>query len=196
VRSEPERGAASTTTVPLRHPGNDAVARGKVPGQRFDTGGMFGQEQAFAGDALLQFLVFRRETYVQAAGDDRHRSTGQCADMCSGIDAARQTRDHNPAPRANFLRQCPGEAACRRRGVARADKGDAWPVIGSESAARHQHRRRGFGLRQQCRIIGIIQEKIAPAEPLDRRHLRHHAAFVGEADSARAAPRCKVGNGV
>lgn len=94
-----------------------------MAGERLRPRRLFGDEQRGVGDVLLQGGILGREGDVEAAGDHADRAR-QRADMRRGVDAAGEPGDDRRALRREIVREAAGEAACRRRGVARADDRD------------------------------------------------------------------------
>ncbi len=108
------------------------------------------------------------------------------------IDAARQTGDDDDVLRGKPLRQLASEAAGRRRGIARADDGDRPPRTKSAIAPCDQGDRSAFRFGQQRRIIGIAQEDVARAEPLDLLGLGSHFPGIGGPEALRTASRRQI----
>ena len=144
---------------PACQPGDDPVAAGEMAAARFGARRLFGQQQPFAGDPLLQIGVLRRIGNVDPAGDHAD-SVREGALMRGAVDPARQPRDHGE-PR---LGQPAGEIARqldrRRAGVARTDHGDAGPRGQREVAAPGEDRRRAVELAEQHGVIGLVVEQV------------------------------------
>ena len=85
-----------------------------MPRLRRHAHGLFRQAQAFFGDFLRQNSVFRRVNDINAARQNGHGATVKRGQVCCGIDAARQSRDHDTTGLGQVdISDCPQQ----RRGV-------------------------------------------------------------------------------
>ena len=121
VISEPDRGAASTTTVPALRPGDDPVAVGEVPRPRLGARRHFGDHQPALGHRLLPRLVLGRVEDVDAAGDDADRASLQRAVVRRAVDAAGKARHDDQVVLPELVGKPARKAARGGRSVARAD---------------------------------------------------------------------------
>ena len=182
-RLDHHRPRASPAMIRLRQ--GKWRARGSVPG------GCSATSSPRSHMRLLPRLVLRRIGDVDAAGDDADRAAFQRAVVRGAVDAAGEARDDDQALLAEVVRQPAGEAAGRRRGVARADDRDGLPVEQVEVALGDQERRRIFELGEQARIEPLAEQQIARAELRDpaRSRARPRRGRTAPAPGRRRAGR-------
>ncbi len=190
VISEPERGAASITTVPWASPAMIRLRQGKWRARGLGTRRLLGDQEPAFGDRRLPLLILGRIDDVDPARDHCDRAARQRAVMRGAVDAAGEARDDDIARRAEIVGELPGEAARGSRGVARADQGDGGPVEQIEVALDDQRRRRGLELRQQGRIEALAEEQVARAQS---RHPFDLALDLGPGGEPGRAPATACG---
>ena len=107
VISEPEAGAASTTTTPSASPAMIRLRRGKSLARAIAPSGRSLTTAPSASDPLHQRGVLRRVGDVDAGGDhgDRGAAGGERALVRRRVDAAGEARDHDEAARRQLRRE-------------------------------------------------------------------------------------------
>jgi len=137
-----------------------------MPPARLGSGGLFGDQQGFAGDPFLQCDMLRRVGDVDPAGDHPDGGAGVVAQRafvrCS-VDAAREAGDDGETR----LGQCGAEIACQfdrgGAGISCADQRDARFGAERQIAPAGEDRRGAVEFGQQRGVIGLIVEQIARA---------------------------------
>ena len=109
-----------------RDSGDDAVADRKVLRPRLGARRVLGEQKVFRSEALFQPAVLARVLHVEAASEDRDRSSGapQRGLVRRGVHAAREAGNHRHARGRELLRQLPGDVPAIARGVPRAHDRD------------------------------------------------------------------------
>ncbi len=159
VISDPERGAASTTTVPSASPAMIRLREGKKARERARSPRLPGDQQALVRDALLQFGILGGKARSIPLAITAIVPAADRSDMRRGVDPAREPRDHHRARLAQPQR----EAGARNRHAAAealraTDHRDRGPFGEFDPPANDQRGRRGFELGEQRRIGGVAQE--------------------------------------
>ena len=142
-----------------RKPGDQPVARRKIPPRGARAEGLLADRRAAGGDFLIKRGVLLRIDDVDAAGKHRHGPGFQRALMGRRVDAARHARYHHQPGAAELGADPAGEAASRGGGVAGADHGHAPPGHQMGMTDHLDDRRRIGDRRQRAGVIGL-----APAD--------------------------------
>jgi len=183
VMSEPEAGAASTTSVPRDKPAMMRLRCGKLGASGGVPERVFAHDQALRRDAPGQLEVAARIDAVQPRADDGDRG-GPCTRwrLCCGalqgtlvrrrVYAQRQARDDAQARRVQRAGELARVFDALRRGVAAAHHGQA-AALGERVALQHfgrperiQQQRRVLGVEQRARICRVGQAQQRMRRPL------------------------------
>ena len=122
--SEPDRRAASTTTMPSEKPEIEAIAARKVVGARLPGEWHFRYRGALRQNLFKQCDMFGRIDPVVAAGEHGHSAGAQARAMCGGVDAASESGHNGKARIAQIPRNALGKLDPRCRRSPRADNAD------------------------------------------------------------------------
>ena len=193
--SEPDRGAASTTTVPLLMPAMIRLRRGKSRARGSSPGGRSADDQPDLHHPRLPRLVLGRIEDVDAARRAADRAAVHRPVVSRGVDAPGKAGHDDQSLLAKVVRQSPRKAAGGRRGVAGADDRHGLPLEKREIALGDEQRRRVLHLAQQARVKRLAEHQISAAELLDPGDLALGLVAAGQPRRLAAAAPGEVGHG-
>ena len=188
--SEPDRGAASTTTVPRLIPAMIRLRYGKWRALGSVPGGISASTSPRSAIARLPVLILGRVEDVDATGDDPDGAAVERTVVGGAVDAAGEARDDDGARAAQGHGQVRGQSGtpppthCARR------RSRPRPLEQAELALGHQQRRRVVHLREEARIEALPEDDVARAELLDPFDL---PLGIGAAEQARRSPAAAPG---
>jgi hypothetical protein len=122
--SEPDRSAASTTTVPPGEAGDDAVASGEILRARLVAGGALRDDQAVLGDLTVKAFVLGRIDVVNAPAEDGDGARGEAGGLGLAVNAEGEAGDGNEACAAKVSGHVTRDLAASGGGIAGANDGD------------------------------------------------------------------------
>jgi hypothetical protein len=156
--SEPEPGAASTTSTPRARPGDQPVASREVALERRRARRELGDERAARRDRVREVAVRGRIHAVgPGAGDrDRRGARVERAAVRGGVDALRKPRDDREARVGERARERLRVLDALRRALPAADDRERRRVEELEAPERVERRRRIGELEQRPRVVGVV----------------------------------------
>src|SRR5262249_51933187 len=197
VISEPERLAASTTTMPAHNPEMSRLRRGKKRARGARAHGVSENKTppARVGAARATRARGERRAWAAARAGTRRRgggrgdgAAGEARAMAGGVDAARQAGDDGKPRSAKIARQPLGETQARGRGIAHADDGDRRQTQRGGFAAHGKQRRGVVDHLQPARVFRPSQGGGSDAARPRRRGLAARGLAGTEAGGGGPAP--------